>query len=75
VAKTVRFILGPILFPIGAFGEMMMVVAAARDGRPKAYIAAALWPVFFYPMMKQLLKQRRKHFQSAEPKKKVIKAV
>jgi Protein tyrosine phosphatase-like protein, PTPLA len=74
--KSIRFTVGPILFPIGALGEMMMVVAAAHDGRPKAYIAAALWPVFFYPMMKQLLKQRRKHFESIqEGRKKQIKAV
>lgn len=73
ITKSVRFIVGPILFPIGAFGEMMMVVAAAQDGRPKAYIAAALWPVFFFPMMKQLLKQRRKHFQSTKEEK--VKAV
>jgi hypothetical protein len=73
VAKTIRFMLGPILFPIGAFGEMMMVIAI---GQPKAYVAAALWPVFFYPMMKQLLKQRRKHFEEGPTKKKkAIKAV
>ena len=72
IAKSIRFTVGPVLFPIGAFGEMMMVVAAAKDGRPILYIAAALWPVFFYPMMQQLLKQRRKHFQE---KKKQIKSV
>ncbi|KAG7341764.1 phosphoglyceromutase [Nitzschia inconspicua] len=74
VTKSIRFMVGPILFPIGAFGEMMMVVAAAQNGRPKAYAAAVLWPIFFYPMMKQLLKQRRKHFQSTK-KQKNIKAV
>lgn len=63
IAKSIRFTVGPVLFPIGAFGEMMMVVLVASNGRPAAYIAAALWPVCFYPMMKQLLKQRRKHFQ------------
>jgi hypothetical protein len=76
--KSLRFMVGPILFPIGAFGEMMMVVAAAQNGRPKAYLAAVLWPVFFYPMMKQLLKQRRRHFQSllqGEKKAKQIKSV
>jgi hypothetical protein len=72
--KSLRFMVGPIVFPIGAFGEMMMVVAAAaaqRDNgrRRQAYLAAAaaaLWPVFFYPMMKQLLKQRRRHFRSLQ---------
>jgi hypothetical protein len=76
--KSFRFMVGPILFPIGALGEMMMVVAAAQNGRPKAYLAATLWPVFFYPMMKQLLKQRRRHFQSqlqGKTKEKHIKAV
>jgi len=74
-AKSLRFTVGPVLFPIGAFGEMTMVVAAASEkGQPGLYIAAALWPVFFYPMMQQLLKQRRKHFSSGE-KKKQIKAV
>jgi Protein tyrosine phosphatase-like protein, PTPLA len=73
LAKSVRFTIGPILFPLGAFGEMMMVVLVASRGRPAVYVAAALWPVFFYPMMRQLLAQRRKHFQ---PKgKKEVKAI
>ena len=72
--KSIRFTVGPILFPIGAFGEMMMVILAASDGRPALYVAAALWPVSFYPMMQQLLKQRRKHFYPKD-KKKEIKAV
>jgi hypothetical protein len=74
LVKSVRYTVGPILFPIGTFAEMMMVILAASDGRPMIYLAAALWPVFFYPMMQQLLKQRRKHFEPKE-KKKQIKAV
>jgi hypothetical protein len=76
MVKSVRFTVGPILFPIGALGgEMMMVIRAGSDNnRPILYATAALWPVFFYPMMQQLLKQRRKHFQS-KTKKKEIKAV
>jgi hypothetical protein len=74
VAKSIRFTVGPILFPIGASGEMFMVILAASHGLPMLYVAAALWPVFFYPMMQQLLKQRRKHFQPKD-KKKEIKAV
>lgn len=74
VAKSIRFTVGPILFPIGASSEMFMVVLAASDNRPMLYLAAALWPIFFYPMMKQLLKQRRKHFQPKD-KTKHIKAV
>jgi hypothetical protein len=74
--KSIRFTVGPILFPIGAGGEFLMVVLAATGRRPKLFIAAALWPIFFYPMMKQLLKQKRKHFQQqGKDRKKQIKAV
>jgi hypothetical protein len=72
LAKSVRYTVGPLLFPIGAAGEMFMVLAAAADGRPYLYAAAALWPVFFYPLFKQLLKQRKKYFAKH---KKEIKAV
>eukprot|EP00934_Nitzschia_sp_Nitz4_P005236 Nitzschia sp. Nitz4//scaffold4_size323378//5457//6077//NITZ4_000603-RA/size323378-processed-gene-0.317-mRNA-1//-1//CDS//3329553228//5226//frame0 len=74
MAKSIRFTVGPILFPIGASGEMLMVLLAAWNGRPILYLAAALWPVGFYPMMQQLLKQRRKHFQPKD-KTKQIKSV
>jgi hypothetical protein len=69
LAKSVRYTVGPMLFPFGAGGEMLMVVAAAADGRPLLYLAAALWPVGFYPLWKQLLRQRRKHFAKQLPKK------
>lgn len=74
MVKSIRFTVGPILFPIGASGEMFMVILAASKGRQLLYAAAALWPVFFYPMMQQLLKQRRKHF-APKNKKKEIKSV
>lgn len=74
IAKSIRFTIGPVLFPIGAAGEMLMVALAASQGRPKLFVAAALWPFFFYPMMKQLLKQRRKHFHPTETRKE-IKAI
>jgi Protein tyrosine phosphatase-like protein, PTPLA len=64
VVKSIRYTVGPFLFPLGAGGEMLMVLQAATDGRPSLYLAAALWPAGFYPLMKQLLKQRRKHFTS-----------
>lgn len=64
LVKSVRYTCGPILFPLGAGGEMLMAIRAASDGRPGIYVAAALWPVGFYPLMNQLLKQRRKFFQS-----------
>jgi hypothetical protein len=69
LAKSVRYTVGPLLFPFGAGGEMLMVVAAASNGRPLLYLAAALWPAGFYPLMKQLLRQRRKHFAKQTPKK------
>ena len=62
IAKAIRYTVGPIIFPFGATGEMLMVVAVAQDGRPMAYLAALLWPVGFYPLFTQLLKQRRKFF-------------
>lgn len=68
IVKSVRYTVGPILFPFGAGGEMLMVIRAASEGRPDMYVAAALWPAGFYPLMKQLLKQRRKHFQSKKTK-------
>jgi hypothetical protein len=76
LAKSVRYTVGPLLFPFGAGGEMLMVVAAAANGRPLLYLAAALWPAGFYPLMKQLLRQRRKHFaKQTQKKEKEIKSV
>ena len=77
IVKSIRYTISPLLFPVGAFLEMLMVcLAASENEKPILYGAAALWPVCFYPMMQQLLKQRRKHFASlASQKKKVIKAV
>ena len=80
LAKSIRFTVGPILFPIGASGEMFMVILAGSttgsNNKLWFYGAAALWPVFFYPMMVQLLKQRRRHFSSGTKlKKKEIKMV
>ena len=60
--RSIRYTAGPILFPLGAGGEMAMVLLAAWEGRPKLYLAAALWPLGFYPLMTQLLRQRKKHF-------------
>lgn len=63
VARAVRYTAGPVLFPFGATGEMLMVIAAAQNDRPAMYIAAALWPIGFYPLFTQLLRQRRKFFR------------
>jgi hypothetical protein len=75
-AKSIRYTVGPLLFPVGALGEMLMVIRVAHDGGPVVYVAAALWPLGFYPLMKQLLRQRRKFFRSLTPRgAKEIKAV
>mmetsp|Transcript_6302 Transcript_6302/g.9154 ORF Transcript_6302/g.9154 Transcript_6302/m.9154 type:complete len:227 (+) Transcript_6302:123-803(+) len=62
MAKSIRYTVGPLLFPFGAGGEMLMVIRAAIDGRPVLFLAASLWPAGFYPLMRQLLKQRKRHF-------------
>ena len=72
-AKSIRYSVGPILFPLGAAGEMLMVIRAASSQgqqrhRPWLYLVAMLWPAGFYPLMKQLLRQRRKHFSQEKGK-------
>jgi hypothetical protein len=57
-SKWIRYNVGSLLFPIGAFGEMWMVYTA---GYP---FAAALWPLGFVPLYRQLLKQRNKFMQN-----------
>ena len=72
IAKAIRYTVGPILFPVGAAGEMIMVLAAAqqKQGRAKLWtlVAASLWPLGFYPLFTQLLKQRRKFFAQEKVK-------
>jgi Protein tyrosine phosphatase-like protein, PTPLA len=71
-AKSVRYTAGPVLFPLGALGEMLMVIALAQHtGNKFLYAAAMLWPVGFYPLMKQLLKQRRKFFHPPDQQKSI----
>ena len=74
IIKSVRYTVGPILFPIGTLCEMFLVARVAMDGRPSLFAALALWPAGFYPLMKQLLKQRKKHFQQkpSMPVKKMV---
>lgn len=69
--KRIRYTVGPFLFPFGALGEMLMVVQAGRGRTPPSsyagyaiYGAAALWPLGFYPLYTQLLRQRNKYFAS-----------
>jgi len=57
---------GPIVFPFGVLGEMAMVLTAAQLSTHNTvylYFAASLWPLGFYPLMKQLWKQRQRHFK------------
>lgn len=68
--KSVRYTFGPLLFPLGAGGEMIMVLCiAVQTGRWSVYFAASLWPLGFYPLMKTLLKQRKRHFQRLRDEK------
>lgn len=64
--KAIRYSVGPFLFPLGAFGEMLMVLAVGLhfDGVQQWLIfgAAGLWPLGFINLYQQLLKQRRKFF-------------
>lgn len=74
-AKSVRYTVGPLLFPLGFLGEMLMVIAAAgaaETGMVKVglYGAACLWPAGFYPLYTQLLRQRRKFFSAQRASKK-----
>lgn len=69
IIKSIRYTVGPLLFPIGAGGEMFMNIRAAKDNRPVLYFTASLWPLFFYPLMKQLLKQRKKYFKKLADEK------
>lgn len=64
IVKSVRYTVGPLIFPLGATGEMIMVLSIAmKTGRYSIYFAASLWPLGFYPLMKSLLFARKKHFK------------
>ena len=84
LVKRIRYTVSPVLFPIGATGEMLMALLLARTNNgwysKLWYFLSALWPVGFYPLMKRLLKQRKKFLDSqvttgTPKKKKQIKAV
>jgi hypothetical protein len=73
-AKYVRYTVGPILFPLGTLGEMLMVLTLAMDTYKMnklyamaMYIAALiLWPMGFYSLFTQLLQQRQKFLRQIE---------
>jgi len=75
LAKAVRYTVGPVIFPVGASAEMIMVIYAALRqegyGKPGMLVAASLWPLGFYPLFTQLLRQRRKFFAKTDDKNKV----
>ena len=80
LAKRIRYTVGPILFPFGALGEMLMVIDVGNrttDLVPKLaiYGAASLWPVGFYFLYTQLLRQRKKFFSDLDKKEPVEKSV
>jgi uncharacterized membrane protein YccF (DUF307 family) len=68
--KSIRYIVGPIAFPLGAFGEMLMLKSLADHPSTKAdhkiwiWTLISLWPFGFAILMKQLLAQKKKHFDS-----------
>ncbi|GKY93147.1 hypothetical protein MPSEU_000282700 [Mayamaea pseudoterrestris] len=69
VFKRVRYAVGPLVFPLGATGEMIMVAKLAHQRKWYGlYLVAALWPVGFYPLYKSLLANRRKFFDRLDDK-------
>jgi Protein tyrosine phosphatase-like protein, PTPLA len=73
-AKYIRYTVGPILFPLGTLGEMLMVLTMANQsyntnkGQSLALYVAALflWPIGFFSLFIQLLRQRQKFLQQGE---------
>ena len=73
-AKYVRYTVGPILFPLGTLGEMLMVLTMAVETYSvnkihsiAMYIAAlVLWPIGFYSLFTQLLQQRQKFLRQVQ---------
>lgn len=66
-ARFIRYTVGPLLFPIGAMGEMLMVLSVGMEHRSIIIIGASLlWPLGFYPLYRQLLFQRRKFLQQQQ---------
>lgn len=64
--KTVRYTVGPLCFPMGSFGEWVLLINAAMLGRDRGmWILVVGWPIGFAALMKQLLAQRVKHMKSA----------
>lgn len=68
--KSIRYIVGPIAFPLGAIGEMLMLKSLADHPSTKAehkiwiWILISLWPFGFAVLMKQLLAQKKKYFDT-----------
>lgn len=69
VFKRIRYTVGPIMFPLGAAGEMAMVAVLAYQRHWYVlYIVAALWIVGFYPLFVSLLANRKKFLKTLKEK-------
>jgi Protein tyrosine phosphatase-like protein, PTPLA len=72
-AKLIRYTVGPIVFPLGAFCEMLMIISVGyrtqnMTNRLLIFLAASLWPPGFYYLFTQLLRQRRKFILGTKDK-------
>ena len=73
IFKTLRYEVGRFLFPLGALCELVMVIQSAMvTSRFELYLAAALWPIGFIPLMRRLMKQRANHLLIQGGKKNVF---
>ena len=66
--KLVRYTAGPFFFPLGSAGELAMIIAVVCTMTGTTVmmdwcmrLLVLVWPVGFFPLMRQLLAQRRKH--------------
>lgn len=77
--KSVRYVAGPIAFTLGALGEMLMLKRLADHPNTLPHynfwilVLICMWPFGFAILMKQLLKQKKKHFDSFNSKEKTKK--
>ena len=68
--RAVRYNAGPVFFSIGTCGEIVMLVLAATSSTSGStwwtWALVVGWPAGFFILMRQLLKQRRKHLRKAD---------
>merc|ERR1711862_182687 len=70
IYRSVRYNAGIVFFPLGAFGEAIMTLRLALIKKTSIgmWILVSLWFVGFPPLMKQLLRQRRKFINMVKDK-------